>query len=58
MGTDRAPVDSMLKSLRRIVQEVVTARDLPQTLQIIVRRVRDAMGTEVCSVYILSLIHI
>ncbi|MBP8924831.1 MAG: phosphoenolpyruvate--protein phosphotransferase [Pseudomonadales bacterium] len=42
----------MLKSLRRIVQEVVTARDLPQTLQIIVRRVRDAMGTEVCSVYI------
>ena len=52
MGAEKTPVNSMLKSLRSIVQEVVTARDLPQTLQIIVRRVRDAMGTEVCSVYI------
>ena len=52
MGAEKTPVNSMLKSLRSIVQEVVTARVLPQTLQIIVRRVRDAMGTEVCSVYI------
>lgn len=43
---------SMLKSLRRIVQEVVSAPDLPETLAIIVRRVRDVMRTEVCSVYI------
>jgi phosphotransferase system enzyme I (PtsP) len=51
MAAERMPRGSMLKSLRSIVQEVVTARDLPSTLQIIVRRVRDAMGTEVCSVY-------
>jgi phosphotransferase system enzyme I (PtsP) len=42
----------MLKSLRSIVQEVTGARDLPESLAIIVRRVREAMGTEVCSVYI------
>ena len=41
----------MLEILRNIVQEVNTAVDLPEALQIIVRRVRDAMGTEVCSVY-------
>jgi len=52
MGVEAGVRQSMLKSLRSIVQEVVTARDLPNTLQIIVRRVRDAMGTEVCSVYI------
>jgi signal transduction protein with GAF and PtsI domain len=40
MGADKPPVDSMLKSLRRIVQEVVSAPDLPETLAIIVRRVR------------------
>jgi phosphotransferase system enzyme I (PtsP) len=44
----------MLKALRGIVQEVVTARDLPETLSIIVRRVREEMETEVCSVYILD----
>jgi phosphotransferase system enzyme I (PtsP) len=41
----------MLEMLRAIVQEVNTAEDLPAALDIIVRRVRDAMGTEVCSVY-------
>ncbi|MFM7786502.1 MAG: GAF domain-containing protein, partial [Gammaproteobacteria bacterium] len=44
----------MLKALRGIVQEVVTARDLPETLAIIVRRVREQMENEVCSVYILD----
>ncbi len=41
----------MLEILRAIVQEVNTAADLPAALDIIVRRVRDAMGTEVCTVF-------
>jgi phosphotransferase system enzyme I (PtsP) len=41
----------MLETLRHIVQEVNAAEGLGDALEIIVRRVRDAMGTEVCSVY-------
>ena len=41
----------MLETLRHIVQEVNAAEGLDDALGIIVRRVRDAMGTEVCSVY-------
>ncbi len=41
----------MLEMLRNIVQEVNTAEDLAAALGIIVHRVRDAMGTEVCTVY-------
>ena len=41
----------MLETLRHIVQEVNAAEGLGDALKIIVRRVRDAMGTEVCSVY-------
>ena len=41
----------MLETLRHIIQEVNAAEGLNDALQIIVRRVRDAMGTEVCSVY-------
>jgi phosphotransferase system enzyme I (PtsP) len=41
----------MLETLRHIVQEVNAATGLDEALDIIVRRVRDAMGTEVCSVY-------
>ena len=41
----------MLEILGKIVQEVNTARGLNDALQIIVRRVRDAMKTQVCSVY-------
>ncbi|QIB67605.1 phosphoenolpyruvate--protein phosphotransferase [Kineobactrum salinum] len=41
----------MLETLRNIVQEVNSAEGLNEALEIIVRRVRDAMGTEVCSVY-------
>jgi len=52
MGAEPPALPSMLKSLRSIVQEVVTARELPDTLAIIVRRVREAMRTQVCSVYI------
>ena len=44
----------MLSILRNIVQEVNAARDLQEALRIIVSRVQEAMGTEVCSVYLLD----
>ncbi len=42
----------MLATLRRIVQEVNAARDLDQTLAIIVSRVKQSMRVDVCSVYL------
>lgn len=42
----------MLNSLRNIVQEVNSARDMKTALAIIVTRVKQAMKTEVCSVYL------
>lgn len=44
----------MLSVLRSIVQEVNNAENLDEALDIIVRRVQEAMSTEVCSVYILD----
>lgn len=44
----------MLEVLKRIVQEVSTAEGLQQSLDLMVNRVRDAMGTEVCSIYLLD----
>ncbi len=44
----------MLERLREIVQEVNTAKDLQSALDIIVSRVRAAMDTQVCSVYLLD----
>ncbi len=44
----------MLERLRHIVQEVNTARDLQSALDIIVTRVRAAINTQVCSVYLLD----
>jgi phosphotransferase system enzyme I (PtsP) len=41
----------MLETLRNIVQQVNAAEGLPEALDIIVERVHDAMGTQVCSVY-------
>ncbi|MCR9105254.1 MAG: phosphoenolpyruvate--protein phosphotransferase [Gammaproteobacteria bacterium] len=41
----------MLETLRQIVQEVNSARGLNEALEIIVDRVRVAMDTQVCSVY-------
>tara|TARA_R110002072_G_scaffold10831_20_gene50100 strand:- start:168 stop:2444 length:2277 start_codon:yes stop_codon:yes gene_type:complete len=41
----------MLETLRNIVQEVNAAKGLNDALTIIVRRVREAMKTQVCSVY-------
>ncbi|GJM14546.1 MAG: phosphoenolpyruvate-protein phosphotransferase PtsP [Pseudohongiella sp.] len=42
----------MLEQLRSIVQEVNSARDLQTELDIIVNRVREAMQTQVCSIYL------
>lgn len=42
----------MLDLLRRIVQEVNNAPDLRAALDLMAQRVRDAMGTEVCSIYL------
>jgi len=44
----------MLETLHRIVQEVNSARDLGQALNIIVKRVAEATGADVCSVYLRS----
>lgn len=46
------PVTTMLNSLRSIVQEVNSARDLGVALKIIVERVKAVMATHVCSVYL------
>ncbi len=42
----------MLDILRRIVQEVSSATDLTDALKVVVARIREAMHTEVCSVYL------
>jgi phosphotransferase system enzyme I (PtsP) len=42
----------MLDHLRRIVQEVNEAPDLEEALQVIVRRVKQTVGADVCSVYL------
>mgnify|MGYP001146828594 FL=1 len=42
----------MLEVLRRVIQEVNRAGDLDAVLDIIVERVKDAMSTEVCSIYL------
>ena len=44
----------MLNTLRKIVQEVNAAKDLKAALSIIVQRVKEAMGSQVCSVYLLN----
>jgi phosphotransferase system enzyme I (PtsP) len=44
----------MLNTLRKIVQEVNSAKDLKAALGIIVLRVKEAMSSQVCSVYLLD----
>ncbi|MEX0739115.1 MAG: phosphoenolpyruvate--protein phosphotransferase [Pseudohongiella sp.] len=44
----------MLDRLRDIVQAVNSARDLQSALDVIVSSVREAMNTQVCSVYLLD----
>ena len=43
-----------LTDLRRIVQEVNSARDLQSVLDIIVERVQQALTTEVCTIYLFN----
>lgn len=42
----------MLNTLRQIVQEVTSAQDLPEALELIVKRVREAIAVQVCSIYL------
>lgn len=44
----------MLETLRNIVQDVNAAPDFQRRLDIIVSRVKEAMGTEVCSIYLMN----
>ncbi len=44
----------MLSLLRRIVQEVGLASDLEGALQLVVRRVREAIAAPSCSIYLLN----
>lgn len=44
----------MLGQLRSIVQKVNAAKDLQSALDIIVHKVREALGTQVCSVFLLD----
>jgi phosphotransferase system enzyme I (PtsP) len=44
----------MLEALRRIVEEVSAARHRDDALSIIVRRVRDTMRVDACSVYLVD----
>ncbi len=44
----------MLKILRRIVQEVNAAHDFGEALQIMVGRIRDAMETQACTVFLID----
>jgi phosphotransferase system enzyme I (PtsP) len=44
----------LLDTLRRTVQEVNRAPDLPRALEIIVSRVKQAMAVDVCSVYLIE----
>ena len=47
----------MLDTLRRIIQEVNSAPDLEQALDIIVQRVRESVGVDVASVYLKDVEH-
>ena len=42
----------MLRTLRRIVQEVNSAEDLTQALNLIVIEVKQAIAVDVCSIYL------
>ena len=47
----------MLDTLRRTIQEVNRAPDLPRALSIIVTRVKQAMVVDVCSAYLVDVEH-
>lgn len=47
----------MLKTLRRIIQEVASAQDFSEALNIIVKRVAKALDTDACSIFLLDRQH-
>lgn len=44
----------MLKTLRRIMQEVASAEDFKEALNIMVKRVAHALNTQACSIFLLD----
>lgn len=44
----------MLKTLRRIIQEVASAEDFKEALNIMVKRVAKALDTQACSIFLLD----
>jgi phosphotransferase system, enzyme I, PtsP len=44
----------MLKTLRRIIQEVASAQDFREALKIMVKRITKALDTHACSVFLLD----
>lgn len=44
----------MLTVLRNIIQEVSSAQDFPEALDIMVKRIANALATEACSVFLLD----
>jgi phosphotransferase system enzyme I (PtsP) len=44
----------MLKTLRRIIQEVASARDFKDALNIMVKRVAQALNSQSCSIFLLD----
>ncbi|HSW69711.1 MAG TPA: phosphoenolpyruvate--protein phosphotransferase [Gammaproteobacteria bacterium] len=47
----------MLKTLRRIIQEVSNASDFKEALEIMVKRVAKALETDACTIYLLDRRH-
>lgn len=52
--SQKKPNVRRLLILQRIVQDVSSAPDLPEALRIIVKRVKEAMHTDVCSIYLID----
>src|SRR5258708_34427969 len=44
----------MLKTLRRIIQEVASAKDFKEALDIMVKRVAWALKSQACSIFLLD----
>jgi phosphotransferase system enzyme I (PtsP) len=47
----------MLKTLRRIIQEVASAQDFREALKIMVKRIAKALDTNACSIFLLDRRH-
>ena len=47
----------MLTILRHIIQEVSAAQDFPEALDIMVKRIANALATEACSIFLFDRRH-